>query len=320
MKAPKARAADWEKRGRIRRRHETASAYGFLAPWLIGFVLFSAYPFFYSLYLSVCEVRFTISGVQTDFIGMNNYVRALVGEGQLDFVPALLDFALTAIVYTPLILVFSLILAMLLKQKIRGKGLFRALYFIPVIILSGPLFNELGNNGSLHIAGIRDLIFLRMVAAISPDLMHLLLYLFNNIIVIFWFSGVQIVIFLNALQKIDHSLYEASSIDGATSWQTFWMITLPIIRPMTVLVSIYSIVQLGAFSSNQVSQLIRANLFALNVGAGYGYSAALSWIFFLVLLGFIGLFYVLLRKREKSPGGMPSSGVFQVRRTGGAKR
>jgi oligogalacturonide transport system permease protein len=320
MAVRKTAQRDWRKRSRIRRRRETLTAYGFLSPWLLGFVLFSAFPFFYSLYLSVCEVKFTISGVQTRFIGVGNYVRAIVGEGQLDFVPALLEFAGMALVYTPLILVFSLVLAMLLKQKIRAKGLFRAIYFIPVIILSGPLFNEMSNNGSLHIAGIADLVFLRMVAAVSPQLMHLLLYLFDNIIVIFWFSGVQIVIFLNALQKIDHSLYEASAIDGATAWQTFWMITLPIIRPMTVLVSIYSIVQLGAFSSNKVSQLIRANLFALNVGAGYGYSAALSWIFFLVMIVLISLFFGVLRKKEKSPGGMPSSAVFSVRKTGGGKR
>jgi len=150
--------------------------------------------------------------------------------------------------------------------------------------------------------------------------MQLLLYLFDNIIVIFWFSGVQIVIFLNALQKIDRSLYEASSIDGATSWQTFWMITLPIIRPMTVLVSVYSIVNLGAFSSNKVSQLIRSNLFALVAGAGYGYSAALSWIYFLVMLAIIGLFFVLLKKRDRNPGGMPDASVFSTRRTGGPRK
>lgn len=319
MAARAVRTRDWRQRSRIRRRREAVAAYGFLAPWLIGFVLFSAFPFFYSMYLSVCEVKFTITGVQTRFIGAANFVRALVGEGQLDFVPALLEFGGMALVYTPLILVFSLVLAMLLKQKIRVKGLFRAIYFIPVIILSGPLFNEMSNNGSLRIAGISDLVFLRMVAAVSPDLMKLLLYLFNNIIVIFWFSGVQIVIFLNALQKIDHSLYEASGIDGATAWQTFWMITLPIIRPMTVLVSVYSIVQLGAFSSNTVSQIIRANLFALNIGAGYGYSAALSWIFFLLMLALIGLFFGLLRSKEKGPdaGG---EAVFRVRRTGGTKR
>lgn len=291
------------------------AAWAFLAPWLLGFVLFSAFPFFYSLYLSFCEVRFTITGILTDYVGFRNFIRALLREGQLDFVPALVSFLAMTLVYTPLILVFSMVLAMLLKRPLRMKGFFRAVFFIPVIILSGPVVSELSSGGLIHLAGIRDLVLVRMVEAVSPDFVKLILYLFDNIIVIFWYSGVQIVIFLNALQKIDRSLYEASSIDGATAWQAFWMITLPVIRPMTVLVSIYTIVQIGSFSENPVSKIIRQNLFAINIDAGYGYSAALAWIYFLVMLALIGLFFGVLK--EKGPDRTRTS--LAVRRKGGGR-
>jgi len=84
------------------KKMNTLTAWFFLSPWLIGFVLFSAFPFFYSMYLSFCEVLFTYTGIQTQYIGFRNFIRALLGQGQLDFVPALIAFAGTIIVYIPL--------------------------------------------------------------------------------------------------------------------------------------------------------------------------------------------------------------------------
>ncbi len=286
------------KKGQPKIKKTTLAAWLFLSPWVIGFILFSAYPFFYSLYLAFCEVQFTYQGIKTNFIGFDNIIKALLGDGLLDFVPALIQFIETTLVYTPLILVFSLILALLLKRPIKLRGFFRAVFFIPVVILSGPVANELSSTGLMQLRGVQDLFIVRMVAAFSPQLMRLILFLFDNIIAIFWYSGVQIIIFLNALQKIDRSIYEAASVDGATAWQAFWMITLPMIRPMTVLVSIYSIVQIGAFANNPISVIIRNNLFAINIGAGYGYSAALSWIYFLVMFSMIVLFYLVLREKQ----------------------
>lgn len=282
------------------KRMNTLAAWLFLMPWLTGFALFSAFPFFYSVYLSFCEVLFTFTGISTRYVGFRNFIRALLGEGQLDFVPALIAFAGSIIVYIPLILVFSLVLALLLKNPFRLKGFFRMVFFIPVIILSGPVISELSGGGLIQLTGIEDLVIVRMVESLSPGLVNLLMYLLDNIIIVFWYSGVQIIIFLNALQKIDQSIYEACSVDGATSWQAFWMITLPMIRPMTVLVSIYTIVQIGALSNNPVSKIIRDNLFAINIDAGYGYSAALSWIYAIIIFILIGFFFFILREKEKT--------------------
>lgn len=270
----------------------------FISPWLVGFTLFSAFPFFYSLYLSFAEARFTITGIVTRPVGFANYLRALLREGQLDFLPALVSFVAEAAVSTPLLLVYSLVLALLLNQETRLRGLLRAIYFIPVIILSGPVLAQLEAGGLTRLPGVESFILVRMIASLSPAIAKVILFLFDNLIRIFWFAGVQIVILLNGLQKVDRSLYEAASIAGASSWQSFWKITLPIVRPLLLLVAIYTIVQLGAFSENAVSKVIRANLFAIVAGAGYGYSAALAWIYFTVMAVLMGVFFLVLRERK----------------------
>ncbi|MFB1051002.1 carbohydrate ABC transporter permease [Paraliobacillus sp. JSM ZJ581] len=254
--------------------------YSFIAPWLIGFIIFTAYPLGYSLFLSFQEVKIKPTGIATSFIGMGNYEYAFAVDAL--FIQKLLDFLEEIVISVPIIIVFSLIIALLLNQKIRFKGLFRTIFFLPVIITSGPVIQELMNQGVTAIPSIKDYaIFQMMMTNTEGFLNSIIIYLMDNLIVILWFSGVQILIFLAALQKMDKQIYEAAKIDGASKWELFWKITLPTLFPMIIVNLIYTIVTYSIFALNPVVGHIQSNMFQIDTG--FGYASALSWIYFIII-------------------------------------
>ena len=132
-----------------------------------------------------------------------------------------------------------------------------------------------------------------------PDMIsEPLLYIFDNIVLIFWFSGIQILIVLAALQKISTSLYEAAAIDGASHWQAFWKITLPSLRPMLLVVAVYTIVDLSGYSGNSITGYIKANMTITQ--KTYSYSSAMAWIYsFVVLLLLLAAFLIFRERGSK---------------------
>jgi ABC-type sugar transport system permease subunit len=130
-----------------------------------------------------------------------------------------------------------------------------------------------------------------------PDLIaDLLTFLLTSFITILWFSGVQMLIFLAGLQKLDASMYEAASIDGASRWESFWKLTLPSLNGMIVVNIVYTVITQSVFSLNPVIQLIQKAMF--DPAHGMGYSAAMAWMYFVVLLLLLGLFVWIAKTRE----------------------
>nr|WP_249315551.1 sugar ABC transporter permease [Bacillus sp. FJAT-49711] len=252
----------------------------FVSPWIIGFLIFTAVPLFYSLYLSFQKVKITTSGVQTTFVKFENYKYAF-GVDAL-FVDKLTSYLKELVISVPIIIVFSLIIALLLNQKVKLRGMFRTIFFLPVIISSGPVIKELIDQGITTIPSIENYAIYEALSS-NPDgfINGILLYLIKNLIVILWFSGVQILIFLAALQKMDGQTYEAASIDGASPWECFWKLTLPSLAPMILVNIIYTIVTYSIFSLNPVIDHIQKNMF--KVDTGFGYASALSWIYFVII-------------------------------------
>ncbi|WP_173917623.1 carbohydrate ABC transporter permease [Halobacillus sp. Marseille-Q1614] len=252
----------------------------FLSPWIIGFLVFTAFPLFYSLYLSFQKVKITPSGIQTEFIRFENYVYAFTVDTQ--FTQVLLRFLRELIISTPIIIVFSLIIALLLNQPIRMKGFFRTIFFLPVIIASGPVITDLMAQDVTSIPSIEEYaIFAAFLSNTDGILNTILTYLMDNLIIILWYSGVQILIFLAALQKTDRQIYEAAKIDGASNWECFWKVTLPTLYPMIIVNLIYTIVTYSIFALNPVVEHIQGNMF--EISTGFGYASALSWMYFLVI-------------------------------------
>ena len=267
----------------------------FISPWIIGFLLFTAYPLFYSLYLSFQKVRITTEGIQTTFVKLDNFKDAFTVDAL--FTQKLLTFVQELVLSVPIIIVFSLIIAILLNQPIRFRNFFRMIFFLPVIIASGPVINELISQGVTSIPSIKDYAIFETMLSADSLFSSVLLYLMDNLIIILWFSGVQFLIFLAALQKIDTQVYEAAKIDGASNWECFWKVTLPSIFPMIVVNTVYTIVTFSIFSLNPVIEHIQTNMFQINTG--FGYASALSWIYFLLIAVALGISVALLTVRGR---------------------
>lgn len=252
----------------------------FVSPWIIGFLIFTAVPLLYSIFLSFQKVKITTSGIQTKFIKFDNYEYAFAVDA--NFTEKLTQYLQEMVISVPIIIVFSLIIALLLNQKIKFRGMFRTIFFLPVIIASGPVIKELMDQGITTIPSIEQYAIFQSLNE-NPDgfLNGILLYLIKNLIMILWFSGVQILIFLAALQKMDKQIYEAAKIDGASNWESFWKVTLPSLFPMIIVNTIYTIVMYSVFSLNPIIAHIQTNMF--KVDTGFGYASALSWIYFLVI-------------------------------------
>lgn len=213
--------------------------YAFILPWFIGLLVFTAWPVIYSMYLSLCKVAVTTGGIDAQFMGFVNYVEAF--RGDVNWSGLLVEQTLYVLMCTPLIIVFSVIMALLLNQKVRGRLFFRALYFFPVIIISGPVMKELLTNNASSVITAEGNTFYQIFSQI-PYIGDVIIFAFSQLVLILWYSGVQVLIFLAGLQKIDKSMYEAARIDGASGWEIFWKLTIVQLKPMALINAIFTIV------------------------------------------------------------------------------
>jgi oligogalacturonide transport system permease protein len=271
------------------------SGYRFFMPWLIGFLIFTAFPFIYTIYLSFHQVNLTVLGWSTTFTGITNYVTALLRNA--NFTPALVQFILAEVIYVPVIVTVALILAILMNGDFKFRTVFRIIYFLPVIVISGTVMNQLMNSGTVQLGNVRNVFIYQILSSYSPFLASMLTFLFNNFTIVLWFSGIPVVLFLNGLQKINGQLFEAAQIDGATGWQILWKITLPIIKPIILVATIFTIVQLGMFPINPVYGMIQAAIF--DTVGGLGVASAYAWIYSLAIIILLAIAFLLLKDHSK---------------------
>lgn len=267
---------------------EALAGYLFLLPWLIGIGLFVAYPFVASLYMSFTKVRVTGQGLKLDWIGWENYTNAFIKDNQYAVI-LMNEFKQTAI-SIPIIIVFALGAALLLNLKFPGRMLFRTIFFLPVIFATGQVLLEIFGQGAgglslLDQYDIKGYLMYNLPASLSVPIIGVL----DTFVLILWYSGVQVLIFIAGLQTIGRPVYEAAMIEGANRWETFWKITLPALAPFILLNLIYTIVDMFTFPFGRILQYINGNTLSGN----YGYASALSWTYFAIILVFIlavGLF------------------------------
>lgn len=266
----------------------------FMTPWLIGLLIFVMFPLFYSIWLSLCQVEFSANGIVTSFVGAQWYKEALTADA--NFIKDMTSTLKFIVFSTPMILVFSIVLALLLNRPLKGRAFFRALYFFPVIIISGPVMSKLMGNAAFTIISPEQFAVYQVLQNL-PDLISVpLCYIFDNIVIILWYSGVQTLIILAGLQKIGDPIYEAASIDGASAWQKFWKITLPHLRPMILVAAAYTVVDLAGKTTTEMHTLIEKNM--MNIEKPYSYSAALSWLYTIVVLLVLGVAFMILKERR----------------------
>ncbi len=284
-------------KSKLKRKNSIAGA-AFVSPWIVGFLVFTLYPLINGVVMSLNNVTIKPEGIIYTWAGDEFYDYALNVSTTFK-----LDLGSTAMMIgcsTPVVLVFSLIIAVLLNQHFPGRSFFRTVFFMPVIIMSGPVISSLltGHTVDFTDEGSQIYIFLSGLPSVFSKPC---LFVLDNLVLILWFSGVQILIFLAGLQKISPSLYEAADIDGASSWEKFWKITLPHIAPLALVCAVYTVVDISNYSGNAVNNDIADNLF--NTSMMYSLSAAMSWIYFgvvLLILLAVYLVFMLLGRKGKS--------------------
>lgn len=267
---------------------ERLSGYLFLLPWIFGFCAFTLYPIIYSVRISLSEVKLVPGNTELSFVGGEFYNYAWNVDTQFR---GHITSAVTLIgCSVPVIIVFSLIIAIFLNSKFVGRTFLRAVYFLPVIIMSGPAISKLLTGYTVDFSSKNPEIF-TFINALPSFISTPAVFILNNLVLILWFSGVEILIFLAGLQKISPSLYEAASIDGAGKWEQFWEITLPHIAPLAMICAVYAVVDLSNYSNLGVNGKITSHMF--DTSRIYSFSAAMSWIYFAVLLAILLVVFVL---------------------------
>lgn len=278
--------------------------YAFVLPFIIGLVFFFLVPIVQSLIISFGKIN-TENGFDIVVSGIQNYTRAF-GE-DATFLQLIIQ-SVTQMINVPLIIIVSFIIANLLKNQFPGRTLYRCLFFLPVILSTGIL-STLGANdvvttiittgrgsgsGSNVLTASQQLISgLLLNANLSPKITEYIVYATTNILSILNLSGLQILIFLAALQSIPPSLYEASAIEGATGWENFWKITLPIISPQVLVVCIYTIIDCFVNVNNSIMKYIYGVNFT---DLDFGYGSALAWVYFGLIIVILGVFYLLIKR------------------------
>ena len=282
-------------------RRKARAGWFFILPFIIGFVIIYLPMVYESIVLSFSKLDMTGAtgaGYATEFVGWENYRNALLVDP--DFVKTLVSGLGLLAFDIPAILIFSLFMAVMLNQKAAGRGAFRAIFFIPVILSTGimesiaaadimsdymedssGIDDGSGQSTADQLVSSMDLQKLFANMKVGTELVDYVTKAINNIYGIVNRAGVQMLIFLSGLQSISPAIYESCKIDGATAWETFWKITFPMISPMILVNGVYTIIDSFTTESNAVMSYISS---VYSEADGNVLSSAMAWIYFLIVI------------------------------------
>lgn len=281
----------------------------FLSPFLIGFALYFCAIITTSIVYSFSNNTLTQQGLVSKFNGIANYNYALRVDPQ--FIQLLVSAVSQFLTNTPVILIFSLFIAVILNQNIKGRTAFRAIFFIPVILATGlidkidmnnDVLNNLSNLSGISTGGLATATKFFSYANIEQLTLSLnlnagytsyILSAVNNIISIVNLSGVQILIFLSGLQSISPSIYESAQVEGASGWECFWKITIPMLSPMILVNLFYSVIDYFTRTSSPMMNYISDVTFN---SSKYGDASAMSWIYFVSIAVILAVIALLVRR------------------------
>jgi ABC-type sugar transport system permease subunit len=284
-------------------KRKAISGYIFIAPFIIGFLVFMVKPFIDSLLMSFQLVELSGDGYTRTFNGLTNY--NYVFNVDSEFNRLLTEEMIRMVIYTIAIIVFSFFISIILNQKFKGRGLVRAVFFLPVILSSGVILGLEDNNQYMQV--MKDTVEattqgISVSAAVESILKTMdiggavfdkVFEVIDNIYDVAISSGMQIIIFLSGLQTISSSMYEAASIDGCTKWESLWKITFPMISSLFLVNWIYTVVDFCMRSDNQVISRVQ---FTMITNLRYDYASAMAWVYFAVVVVFVGITSLIISK------------------------
>lgn len=270
----------------------TLEAYVFMAPFIIGVAVFFAFPLHLLFRLAFGNLK-QVVGLQIEFAGLQNFLRAFLED--MRFVPFLLSSIQETLVKVPLTIIFALLIAILINKDIRFRGFFRTVFFLPFLLGTGYVMQQLmaQDVSGRAIQSARSFFMPEEIMAyLGTTVTGIVTGFFSIIIVILWGSGVQILLFLSGLQGISPSYYEAARVESANEWDCFWHITLPMISPIILLCIVYSLVD----SFTNISNPILTYMKYVTSKAQFDYASAIGLIYSLFILGVVLLVFLFMRK------------------------
>lgn len=285
-----------KKTGLTNQRRKAMTGFFYVLPWIIGFVYFFLIPFIKAVFYSFSSIKITKSGFALTWVGWKNYKNNLFtdAENMRLIITSVGGMAATVVV----VVIFSLFIAIILNQNFRGRSVVRAIFALPIIISSGVIILLLKQNvlqqnmdaeATSAIFQATDALKFLTEAGIPQRVVTFFESIVNNIFDMVWSSGMQIILFLSALQSIPASSYEAARVEGATAWESFWFVTFPMVGPFLLINIIYTVVDSFTSSTNDVMLKITS----LFTNMQYAEASSLSMVYFaLVMLIVIAVFAV----------------------------
>ena len=289
------------------------SGWIFVLPFVIGLLLFYGPIVIQSIRFTFSEVSVNAAGDALDlkFVGFDNYYSIFHPQGDTgkNFPVTLIDGMQDLILQIPAIVIFSLFMAIILNQKMPGRTFFRAIFFLPVILSTGvidsidsgsAMLESLNNStgsidtGEGESSGIMSAMDLQNMLGnikVGTQLVEYVVGLVNDIFDIVSRSGVQMLIFLSGLQSISPAIYESCQMEGASAWETFWKITLPMISPMILVNFIYTVIDAFTSADNLVMNFIGSNTSHFTRGE----ISAMYWVYILIVLVMIVVVALLMK-------------------------
>ncbi len=279
------------------------TGYIFILPWLLGFFYFYVRSIVMSVQISLSTVTLPDdgSGYQVTFSGLKNYFYIFQEHGSYNQV--LVSSLGDIVVDVPLIIFFSLLMAMILNTKFKGRTLVRAIFFLPVLMNSEAILDAMSSLRNLMQTGLSGssselleasnsgvnvdyYMALFKTLALPDSILDYVVGAVGRISDIISLSGVQIVIFIAGLQSIPGSLYEVAKIEGATTYETFWKVTFPMVMPHIITNIVYTVVD--SFTNAEIVTLARTT-FNQGGTTGYGYSCAMSLVSTVIVCTILGI-------------------------------
>lgn len=270
-----------------------------LAPWMVGVVLFLLYPLIQVVIFSFHSLKIDISGLIMSPVGWQNYIYLL--KSHATFYKEIITTFVMAVPNSIITVFFALFAAIILNGDFKGRTFARIIFFLPIIMATDLFSVELATttgsaiDASTQEAGSNMMFlagFLVKNTSIPSTIIKPMLSVVSNVFDTIKLSGIQTLIFLAGLQAINPSLYEVARIEGATGYETFCKVTIPMISPMILICAIYTITD--ALTRADVVKTIHRTGFNY---AEYGQSAAMSVIFLVLGLIFVGIVAFLIGRK-----------------------
>lgn len=285
------------------------AGYWFLLPIVLGLIFIFLPALFNSLIYAFNTVTIEFANLKMEFVGIQNF-KDIISDST--FLETLLTALRGIFLDTTVIILFSFFMSNVLNQKFVGRGLVRTIFFLPVVLAVGIVAdmeaaNEMYNSMTLveegSVAGGFDQMGMAAMFSIATilnsmglpaQLVTIVQSILTGMYDILNSSGVQILIFLSALQSINPSVFEAAKVEGATKWEEFWKITFPMLTPSLLVCTVYTIISTFTNPIYGIMNYIENTAFS---NAKLGYASALSWLYFVIIIVVLAITTKIISKR-----------------------